>query len=508
MMCNKNNQSESIFPDGSWPFWSLTGILLAVMLAAFVRHVLVTLPFPYPVEYGEGVVVNWMMRLSRGMELYPAISRDDMPWLHNPYGPLWFWLSALLPDFGPGVFAKARTLSLVFFAVSLFLVYRLCRRDLKPAGAACVCVLFGASPLIWRYAVMARVDMAALAASLTALLLMERGTAGRGAGEGEGVRRSDRPAMFRWFFAGLAASAALLVKPVFVAAPLAGLAAGLRQGRSKTISFAAGLALPLLGAGIWLLIRGERSVLEHFGAMNRIGVSIPLMIVIALGGAGRHPFVLLAFFTGFRRLDHGSPRWWFALFMAASLLLGVKIGADSHYFIPPLIAAVLLAAPLTSHVISRGGMKLLLLCLSAQLALYLPVAPRPVFTATYGQEVPAGHSALTPGESDREIGRLLVGEIVGVDGPVMADDPGYLLAGGREVLIQPFQYGRLAEAGRLDTDALTRRIEEGYFALIIIRDEQAGGPSASDFPPDVIESVRRNYQLHREIGPYLLYVED
>ncbi len=504
-----NNSKEPIgtkAPDPRIP-WGLSGILLLILLAAFIRHVVVTLPFPYPVEYGEGVVLNWLLRLREGLALYPPMAAEDMPWLHNPYGPLWFSLAAPFAGWGEGVFTAARTISLLGLIVSLAFIYRLCRRDLRPVGAACAVALFCASPLVWRYALMARVDMAAIAASLAALALMEKGRPDRLKGPGAGGCETSVSFPWHWFFAGLAASAAVLIKPIFAAAALTGLVAGRREWRSKGLAFGLGLLLPALAITLWLWARGERGIIGHFGEMNRVGTSWRSMAVIALAGAGRHPFVLLALVLGLQSGDRTSPRWWFALILSVTLLLGgMKTGADSHYFLGPLTAGVLMTAPFSARVISGGRVNIVLWCLVAQFALYLPVAPQPVFTATYGQEVPAGHSALTPGASDRRIGHLMVAEIRSTTGPVLADDPGYLLAAGRDIPVQPFQYGRLVRAGRMSDAALQRRIGQGYFALIILRDQQPGGPEGSDFPPDVVAAVEEHYQLHREVGPYLLYM--
>jgi len=48
--------------------------LILFLSIAFVRHLVLTLPFPYPVEYGEGVVAGWIEHLGHGLELYPQSS--------------------------------------------------------------------------------------------------------------------------------------------------------------------------------------------------------------------------------------------------------------------------------------------------------------------------------------------------------------------------------------------------------------------------------------------------
>ncbi|MBI4720514.1 MAG: hypothetical protein HY770_04720 [Chitinivibrionia bacterium] len=182
------------------------------------------------------------------------------------------------------------------------------------------------------------------------------------------------------------------------------------------------------------------------------------------------------------------------------------MGADAHYYLAPLAAAVLLAGPVAMLFPGRKRTQTLVWCLTAQLALYIPLAPQAVFTATYGQEVPAGQTVLTPNESDREIGRLLVEEIRGASGPVLADDVGYVLAAGRQIQLQPFQYGWLARRGKLDTSSLTQRIRDGFFSLVVIRVPRADGIGGSDLPQQVNTAVEESCKLHREIGPYRLYV--
>ncbi len=499
-----------ISEENRGPARIIPGVVVAgltlLLLAALFRHFAVTLPFPYPIEYGEGVMVNWAQRLRRGMQLYPSMAETDIPWLHNPYGPLWFWVAAPLSGFSEGSFTAGRMISLAGYVFSLACLYRLCRYDLSRVGAACVTMLFAATPLTWRYAAMARVDMTALAASLASLVLIEKGMhRERGCSFGDNsVSGEAFPAY--WFLAGVASSLAILFKPIFVAAALTGLVACAGRRRSRAVAFALGLGLPILATAVWVAATGQEALPDHFGAMNRIGFSLTHMVRIILMGAMRHPFAFFALLFGLFAVKQKTARWWFALFTTLLLISTAKIGADAHYFIGPLAAGVIMAAPLSARALRGEHAPILIWCLAAQLALYLPVAPRPVFTATYGQEVPAYHSALTPGKSDEVIGRALSGEIAVADGPVLADDPGYVLSAGREITIQPFQYGKLVRAGRIDGDILARHIADGYFALIILRQAGPEGPGGSDFPPQVIAAAKKYGRLHREIGPYVLYV--
>ncbi len=476
-------------------------LLLAILAAALLRHLIITLPFPYPVEYGEGVTVNWLLRYRNGLSLYPAMVDEALPWLHNPYGPLWYILAALLQAVGGGVFNGARALSMLGFALCTLVIYRLARRQLSTGGAFWITVLFAASPLLWRYALMARVDLPALAFSLAALLMMERAWQ-------ESTDTKDRKfaVAWPWFGAGALAAAAILIKPFFIAAALTGLTVGWSDWRRRAIPFALGLVAALIPAVFWLLWRGEMEIASHFGTMNRIGIAPILLPRIALAGIARHPAAILLLVGALLRPDRASPTRWFAVFSLLVFLGAIKVGADVHYFIGPLAAGAVIGPALVKKWQQTRSEHFVSWCLAAQLMLYLPIAPRPVFTATYGQEIPTGHAALTPTQDDRRIGRYLSEEISGENEPILADDPGYLLAAGRPVQIQPYQYGRLAEIGRLDCEPLRQLVKERYFALVILRHSHTGEAVDSDLPPPVVEAVLENYNPHREIGPYIIYL--
>ena len=475
----------------------ISAALLAYLTICLIRHFLITVPFPYPVEYGEGVNVNWLLRVTHGLMLYPPIGPGDIPWLHNPYGPLWFHLAMPFVGIGKSVFMAPRMLSVIGFLICVVLLYRFSRRELSPAAALGACALFGASPLVWRYAAMARFDMLALAASLAAVWLMEAA-----------IQKAGKTQICLWFFAGLFAAMAVLIKPLFAAALIAGLIIAFRKGWRSFAFFAAGFLIPILLAGIWIIASGNTAIISHFGEMNSIGSSLKTMLRLALTVAGRHPFVFAILLFGLWTTDRKSPRWFFALFTAVFLATSAKVGADFHYYLAPIAVAVLLVGPLSARFSGHKRIQTVAWCLAAQFALYIPIAPQPVFTATYGQEVPAGQTVLTPEDADREIGRLLVEEIGGASGPVLTDDIGYVLCAKKQIQLQPFQYGWLVRMGKLDAAPLVQKIWDGYFAIIIIRMSRPDGTGGSDFPEPIIRTVEESCILTREIGPYRIHAKN
>ncbi len=481
--------------------------LLVFIFGAFARHALLSLSFPYPLEYGEGIVANWILRAGAGMSLYPAVSGAELPWLHNPYGPLYFEsLGPFAVVFG-NPFLLPRLVSLLSFASILAVLYHFSRRRLSPLGAIGAASLFGASPLVWRYAVMARVDMPALALSVVSLWLAEIATGWKSDNpEQHGGRNQHVPGreMILLCLSAIMAASAALVKPVFLAAGLAGILFCIKTSWRRAAIFAAGLLLPLLLFGYWVSSRGETGLLHHWTALNSIGFSFANFAELALSFAGSHPFCVGLFVLALLHPGRMSAVRLFPAFSAVLLLLSAKNGAAGNYFLPVLACAALYAGEFVRKMKSRRQIHVVTCCLAIQLAICLPVSPKPVFTATYGQEIPSGTIVLTPGENDLSTGRSLVEEIGSARGDVLCDEPGYLLVAGRRILVQPYQFGMLAKRGGFDMAPLRRMIEEGKFPIVVIRGE-AGGPGSSYFPDDIVETVESCCKLRVKIGNYRVF---
>ncbi|MBI4720515.1 MAG: hypothetical protein HY770_04725, partial [Chitinivibrionia bacterium] len=104
------------------------------------------------------------------------------------------------------------------------------------------------------------------------------------------------------------AAVTVLIKPLFIAALLAGAVVGFRKGWRPLGVFTVGLALPLVSTAVWLIVSGNTAVISHFGKMNAIGHSFGSMLHLALTAAGRHPFAFLILLFGLWTVDKNSPR--------------------------------------------------------------------------------------------------------------------------------------------------------------------------------------------------------
>ncbi len=226
------------WPKGGWVGWLGWACLFLIALYAlfFAYRAAVALLYPYPLEYGEGSVLNEAGQLLAGgfnpARLYPT--NDTAPWLATNYSPLYYYLNAaLLTLVGPNSFLEGRLLSVLAVAWLVWLLYWLCRGEGMGRRVA-----FGAAltPLatapVYDWAVLAKPDILGLAFSLS--------------GAAVAWHARKQPARWQlWVGAGLLCLLGLLTKQSYVAAPLAiGLWLTLRRQWRASGIFLASLVLP------------------------------------------------------------------------------------------------------------------------------------------------------------------------------------------------------------------------------------------------------------------------
>ena len=105
-----------------------------------------------------------------------------------------------------------------------------------------------------------------------------------------------------------------------------------------------------------------------------------------------------------------------------------------------------------------------------------------------------------------------------VDGPVLAEEPFYLLTAGKPVLLNPFMMRWLAAAGRWDEGRLIRDIASHHFALIQLnsfvvppadqhmtkKELYAYLNTRDRFSPKVLRAIDLYYEVPRPEGDFPL----
>lgn len=458
------------------------GVATAVLLLAqgwafllFVRQGWDALTFPYPLNYGEGPLLDQAARLAELRNIY----RYDLtgpPYVVSNYPPLFPLAQALFVWlFGPA-FWYGRLISLLSVAaVALFVGLTLHALTRDRLAAVAGAMIFPAMPYVVRWSSLARVDLLGLALSWAGLFVV--------------VRWPHR----RWslFVAGLLLVAAVYTRQTYaLAAPLAAFVWLVAQGQKRRAlqlaGFAGGAALILFAAlniltsgGFFLNtvtanlndFRWERISLNALGAL----LACPLLLL------GTLAFLVFA-------PRKGNRSWWlvapYVLASVPSALLVGKVGSDVNYLLE-LSAALGLA---TGGVIfwqrKRLRVRTLLIVLLAVQVLALGQSSR----------VPSGLQDYII-EQRAEIGQLsrIVAE---AKGPVLTDDyMGLLPLNGRSIYLQPFEMTQLARDGAWDQRPLLRAIEEERFPVIMIWKPPFAREIKRDrWTPEILREIRAHYE--------------
>ncbi len=120
----------------------LPGLLHALLvagatwyIAAFLVAAIFRLSYPFPLEVTEGPALRSVERVLHGESLYVAPTLQHVPFI---YGPVYFYLAALVALLTGPSYLPLRLVSLVASVGSLILVWRLVQRETGSFGAGLV----------------------------------------------------------------------------------------------------------------------------------------------------------------------------------------------------------------------------------------------------------------------------------------------------------------------------------------------------------------------------------
>jgi len=456
-------------------------LVFLTALAFFLRYLFVCLFFPYPLHYREGVMTNWLRQLAKGKSLYPVITFSG-PFVHNPYLPNFYLLS--LPFYylfsRYGIFLPARLLSMLSLLLSAGLIFSLVKKKAGTTLAILSVSLFLFSPVTVYVAGSLQPDTTGLFLVLAALTVSFLTSFKYGA-----------------IFSGFLASLSFFVKPFFLAVAF-GCGAAWREkkcGLTYLFSFFLFFSLFLLaitlcwGHGFW----------QHFWQLNMSGFSLRQFFHLLVQVSGRHVILFsMVIFSLFSR----KKQWWqsYLICVVLAIFFSLKIGAEENYYLELVAAGSICLAFLPGETAQQQVVYLL--CL-AQLFLYLPLKPAAVFTRTYGQEVPAVVSSLTPDFARRQVGQLICSALRPLPEPVISEDVGYLLLSGHEVFFQPYQFTQLARQAKWPEGIILQMVREKKFSAIVLSAESYQEKSVF-FSPSFLRKVKSCYVISRIIGNYYL----
>ncbi len=465
------------------PYWC--GFFLLAYFIFFAYRLLVALTYPYPLDYTEGHLFEEARRLFHADfnpdRLYPA--NTDSPFLYANFGPLFYYLNAgLMLLTGDRSLLAGRLVGGLAGVYLLWQLYRVCRREELAAGRraglliglATVFTLV-ATPVFYRWGVLARPDTLGLVLALAAVERVWRANA-----ESE-RRRSAR--VQPYLIAGLLCSLALLTRPGLLAAPLAiAIWLGLQLRWRDLGAFAVTLGGVFgLAVALFQVLTGGH-FLTHFLTYNAGpfdgGIWLDNLGLLAVGHLVLFALALVwvarPLVGRFERLDV-----WRVYFMTALLGLGLSgFSLDGSVFLLESLWLVVLLAwwqlgrLLALRPVWRLGSlrpeigPLVLLGLALQLSwlLHVPVLNDPTQTAELARTVPA----------EKLLGNL---REVAAQGPILAEDCAWLALLNLPVeLDAPAEFAGQVRAGAWNEQLLLDRLNRGYYKLVLFELIPPGQP--------------------------------
>jgi hypothetical protein len=479
--------------------WALALAGLLYLLGLTVWLGITGLFFPYQLDYGEGTHLHYVQEWLAGRPIYRPIG--SYPYITSNYAPLPFLLAmALTPILGV-TYAAGRIWTLLAIVALTAIIFAWIHRETKrwvPATAGALA--FAASPYIYHWAPLFRVDLVGLALTLGGLYAVYHYALRAGTGP-------KRQRAWLLWLAVVLFVAALYAKQSFIFAPAAALIYLFLTGeRQQAITMAA--AIGLLGGGLFLAINAftggsfwQSMVVANVNPFlwpefwQQQGNFFGTFAVLGLLAAW---YVVDKFLLD-RSVPHRNKIGLLDLYLPAALfsvMLAGKVGAWENYFFEALAALALCSGLGLAWLVASGKP---LLRIAAPLLMLGQVA-----LMWHTPRVASRYIALTR-QSYEEMAPILAN----TPDPIFAEDMGLLVAYDKVLDYHSFEYSQLARAGRWDQSWELGQLRNRQRTMVILeRGTRLDVDHFRRFTREFLSELDRNYGHTRTVGKYEIYEPD
>ena len=478
-------------------------LVLGRSLFLFLNYMHTLIVFPFNVDYGEGPVLDQVMRLAH----FKSIYRNDIasfPFTVSNYPPLYHLVQ--LPFawiFGPATWYGRLINLLSILAASLLigLTIHTLTRDLLAALVGGL--LLPAIPYILQWSGFIRVDSLALAVSWAGLYAVVRWPQQR---------------------KGLIAAALCLTGAIYtrqsygLAAPFAAFV-WLLSSKPRRRAFMLALWTGSLSIGLFILL----NLLTRGGFfINVITANVNPFFWgtvrnYAQGLWDNMTWLVIAagiYVLGAAWASHKG--WWLAApYLLASTASAVTVGKEGSNvnYLFELSAALSLSAGLCLAWLGQGwesaGWRRLhwvgrrwLLAAGVMVILANQVGVLYGWSLNEYYTWPVERATIYSSEV-AQMAQL----VADADGPVLADEfMGLIPLSGKALVFQPFEFKQLAAGGLWDETPFIDAVFEQKFALVLLYDPPAWDSQAARWTLSQLEAIKSNYQLTGRLVNTQIYV--
>lgn len=455
----------------------IASVFLFLAVLFFLYNAISALWYPFPLDYGEGLVVHYASLLRIQGTYFSDI--HERPFSFAAYPPVVPVLISLIVGMThAGGFFIARLLSLISTVGVVMLIRAILLLYSKQRWQATLfSFLFFVPGFVVLWSPLARVDLPALALSLAGLYCF--------------LRYSPRQSSHRWW-AILLFALAFFTKQHFLFAPLALFIFLILFNRRDALRFGVGfavavglgcMALTAIFGGEWFLHLIVYSAAPlHFGDFLKtylLFFSQTLFFLIPIGLWFRKKW---SFYT--------APLLIYLVLCLGAVALGAKVGANINYFLEPFASIIIVFGFffIEENVANYTGTTKILL----SLGLLFQVLCFALGYSFYRVSTP-----LDPG-ADRE--RRIVNSFVsGANSPVYIEDIGFAEIRGLEgILADPNQMAILSYRGLWNENGLLSYCETKNLNLVVVG-------KRTSYLPDFLRCLRTNYNLIGRTENYEFY---
>jgi len=450
--------------------------------------------YPYQMDYVEGFLLYFADTLSQGQSIYQDMS--TYPFIPGLYPPVYALACAPLVKLFGISFSIGRLISVLSAILIGILIYKIVGKMTDRRIAIISVLLFFASPYIYNWTCLFRVDTLGLLFTLIGIYLVFR------------YEKSKIIYLSIPFFL-----LAVYTKQSLIAAPIASFIYLFLKDKKLGITNASIFGI----SGILLLLLcnyvTEGRFYLHTVTYQGFMPSTYRTIELYLGMIQTHAILFgFAFVQSVYIILKKKPGL-FAYYFVASALIAVTVGRPgSHinYFLELIVACCILFGTFLSGLqpqLKKGNLAgiLVMIMLLVQLALF-------------------AHMPYTDMAEDLRIGQELSSRVQSSEGSVLSEDAGLVVINNREPLIEFAIAMQLEKRGLWDQSNFVSDLQNKKFSLILLKVNanhvlrfltlegsdaimkiQQRYSSRQRFTIEMLEAIVNNYHLVETIGEYYVY---
>lgn len=448
-------------------------------LLVFIFQIIGDLNSSFPLDYGEGPVLNSANNLVNGIAIYPTDFLSP-PWNVTNYPPV-FYALLVLPIKAFGVsFVYGRIISTVSIILSAILIGCIVFRFFQDRIASFLAAIsFLCMPIVIAYGTVGRVDSLALFFSLAGMYL---------------TLCSDRTVIYTvcgWiFFIG-----AVFTKPTtLVWGPMVSILflsrTNLRTALTFFISFYS--SITFLAFLLNYLTHGGFFLHTIFANANQMDFSRSITTICNLL-TSLPVLIISAISIVFIKTDKSDFRKYYFVLLVLSLLSLILIGkkGSGFYYLFDLGAVLSIACGAIFHqrkLLSNNSKALLFIMLIVQFWYLLEITGNRTKVVAHRQVPSYLPDIMNIVSKAKDV--IIMDDLLGME-----------LLVGKQIFYQPFEMLQLQYSGYWNEENLIKYFENGYISTLILRNDRPD-LVLDRWSPRMIETINKFYKEERVIGKF------